>query len=123
MLFLIFFPERLMTTMNRKSFKYQEILGIKWRSWSYLTCQLKTPYMEFAGLLRVGDTQDLNDFLVPPRMEFLRVLVYIHTFVSLHLHTQTIQYHCSWIHLGRRKTVIVEEKQLVKLLGEWEKTT
>lgn len=42
-------PGHLMMTMNLTSFKSLEILGIKWKTWSYQTCQHKTPFLEFLG--------------------------------------------------------------------------
>ncbi len=45
----VVFPVHLMTTMNLRSFRYLERLEIKWKNWSYQTCQHKTSEVEFLG--------------------------------------------------------------------------
>lgn len=39
-----------MTTMNLRSFKSLEKLGIKWKNWSYQTCQHKIALLDFRCL-------------------------------------------------------------------------
>ena len=46
----LLFLGHLMTTMNLRSFKSLERLGIKWKNWSYQTCQHKIAFLDFLGL-------------------------------------------------------------------------
>lgn len=49
-LFVCLFSGRLMTTMNLRSFKSQERLGIRWKNWSYPTCRHKSLFVDLPGI-------------------------------------------------------------------------
>jgi len=66
----VMFSGHLMMTMNPRTFKSLERLGIKWKNWSYQTYRHKPPYLELLGVsfletIRSQVKKDLLEYMYP----------------------------------------------------------